>query len=88
MAADEKMTVRQAEKEIENFKKVFHAVRLFPVEDSDHIRESCREYQDTCGDCNFPEMEQHVSELRSCKCSHQQNGHAESWKFLTAAFTS
>lgn len=59
MAADEKMTVRQAEKEIENFKKVFHAVRLFPVEDSDHIRESCREYQDTCGDCNFPEMEQH-----------------------------
>lgn len=32
MAADEKMTVRQAEKEIENFKKVFHAVRLFPVE--------------------------------------------------------
>lgn len=58
MAADEKMTVRQAEKEIENFKKVFHAVRLFPVEDSDHIRESCREYQDTCGDCNFPEMEQ------------------------------
>ena len=53
MAADEKMTVRQAEKEIENFKKVFHAVRLFPVEDSDHIRESCREYQDTCGDCNF-----------------------------------
>ena len=59
MAADEKMTVRQAEKEIENFKKVFHAVRLFPVEDSDHIRESCREYQDTCGECNFPEMEQH-----------------------------
>ena len=59
MAADEKMTVRQAEKEIENFKKVFHAVRLFPVEDSDHIRESCRGYQDTCGDCNFPEMEQH-----------------------------
>ena len=35
MAADEKMTVRQAEKEIENFKKVFHAVRLFSVEDSD-----------------------------------------------------
>ena len=58
MAADEKMTVRQAEKEIENFKKVFHAVRLFPVEDSDHIRESCREYLDTCGGCNFPEMEQ------------------------------
>ena len=58
MAADEKMTVRQAEKEIENFKKVFHAVRLFSVEDSDHIRESCREYLDTCGGCNFPEMEQ------------------------------
>ena len=52
MAADEKMTVRQAEKEIENFKKVFHAVRLFPIEDSDHIRESCREYPDTCGE--FP----------------------------------
>ena len=58
MAADEKMTVRQAEKEIENFKKVFHAVRLFSVEDSDHIRESCREYLDTCWGCNFPEMEQ------------------------------
>lgn len=58
MAADEKMTVRQAEKEIENFKKVFHTVRLFPAEDSDHIRESCREYLDTCGGCNFPEMEQ------------------------------
>ena len=58
MTADEKMTVRQAEKEIENFKKVFQAVRLFPIEDSDHIRESCREYPDTCGGCNFPEMEQ------------------------------
>ena len=45
MAADEKMTARQAEKEIENFKKVFQAVRLFPVEDADHIRESCRENQ-------------------------------------------
>ena len=28
MAVDEKMTARQAEKEIENFKKVFQAVRL------------------------------------------------------------
>ena len=58
MAVDEKMTARQAEKEIENFKKVFQAVRLFPVEDADHIRESCRENQSGCEKCNFQEMEQ------------------------------
>ena len=58
MAADEKMTVRQAEKEIENFKKIFHTVRLFPAEDSDLIRELCRKDPDAHGDCNFPEMEQ------------------------------
>ncbi len=58
MAVDEKMTARQAEKEIENFKKVFQAVRLFPVEDADHIRESCRENQSGCEKCNFQKMEQ------------------------------
>lgn len=58
MAVDEKMTARQTEKEIENFKKVFQAVRLFPVEDADHIRESCRENQSGCEKCNFQEMEQ------------------------------
>lgn len=58
MAVDEKMTARQAEKEIENFKKVFQTVRLFPVEDADHIRESCRENQSGCEKCNFQKMEQ------------------------------
>lgn len=58
MAVDEKITARQAEKEIENFKKVFQAVRLFTVEDADHIRESCRENQSGCEKCNFQEMEQ------------------------------
>ena len=43
MAVDEKMTARQAEKEMENFKKIFQAVRLFPVEEADRIRETCRE---------------------------------------------
>ncbi len=58
MAVDEKMTARQAEKEIENFKKVFQAVRLFPVDEADRVRELCREEPDSCSGCNFREMEQ------------------------------
>lgn len=60
MAADEKMTVRQAEKEIENFKKVFHAVRLFPVEDSDHIRESCENIRIRAGTAISRRWSKHV----------------------------
>ena len=59
MAVDEKMTARQAEKEMENFKKIFQAVRLFPVEEADRIRETCREGSEGGGEaCNFREMEQ------------------------------
>ena len=58
MAVDEKMTARQAEKEMENFKKIFQAVRLFPVEEADRIRETCREGSEGGEACNFREMEQ------------------------------
>ncbi len=58
MAVDEKMTARQAEKEMENFKKIFQAVRLFPVEEADRIRETCREGSEGGEACNFLEMEQ------------------------------
>ena len=58
MAVDEKMTARQAEKEIENFKKVFQAVRLFPADEVSRVRELCREESDSCSGCNFREMEQ------------------------------
>lgn len=58
MAVDEKMTARQAEKEMENFKKIFQAVRLFPVEEADRIRETCREGSEEGEACNFREMEQ------------------------------
>ena len=58
MAVDEKMTARQAEKEMENFKKIFQAVRLFPVEEADRIRETCREGSEGGEACNFRKMEQ------------------------------
>ncbi len=58
MAVDEKMTARQAEKEMENLKKIFQAVRLFPVEEADRIRETCREGSEVGEACNFREMEQ------------------------------
>ncbi|RHV63791.1 diguanylate cyclase [Clostridium sp. OM02-18AC] len=58
MAVDEKMTPRQAEKEIENFKKIFQAVRLFSVDEADQIRERCRSESDACSPCNFRKMEQ------------------------------
>lgn len=58
MAVDEKMTARQAEKEMENFKKIFQAVRLFPVEEADRIRETCRGGSEGGEACNFREMEQ------------------------------
>ena len=79
MAVDEKMTARQAEKEIENFKKVFQAVRLFPVEDADHIRESCRENQSGCEKCNFQEMEQQCQKcvVANAAASRSERGKLE-----------
>lgn len=58
MAVDEIMTMQQAKTEMENYKKIFQAVRLFKVKEADRIRETCRCTCDQSSSCNFKQMEQ------------------------------
>ena len=65
---------------------MFHAVRLFPVEDSDHIRGVLQRISGYVRGVQFPGDGAALSELRSCKCSHQQNGTRKAGSFDSSLY--
>ncbi len=77
MTLEEKMTAQQAETEIENYRKLFQAVRLFPVDGTVPVREWCRAGQCACSSCDFEAMER---ECQNCVVKNAAEAKTEKGK--------